>query len=146
MKKIKMNTTKLFGLLVLLMALAIGSCVTDRDTRTMIYNENVYLDKNFLTSGNFDFPPGTGGIGVDVAAVMGRKNRRPELIFARHAFLEVKHRSNQGQGVMPHPSHVERFALAGCPELADRIQIVTEIAANTGQLYVTEDRPSRCGR
>ena len=50
------NTTELLSFVVLMLVLSVGSCVTDRDTRTMIYNENVYLDKNFLTRENPNNP------------------------------------------------------------------------------------------
>jgi hypothetical protein len=48
----KINTIKIINLAVFALILAAASCVTDRPMRTGVFNENVYLNKDFLTREN----------------------------------------------------------------------------------------------
>ncbi len=53
--------TKLIQIAVVLIAgMVISACVTHRDTRSEIFNENTYLDKNFLTRANPNHTPTEG--------------------------------------------------------------------------------------
>jgi hypothetical protein len=54
MKKIK--EIQIINVLVLVFVLAATSCVLDRPMRTSVFNENVYLDKDFLTRENPNNP------------------------------------------------------------------------------------------